>query len=684
MFPKIENEGARAISPEVFDGDLMRPAFSSSSLACFLCLILTGCSLSTTSAPTPSAGLAIQGTVHGGQQPIVGAHVYLMAANTTGYGQASVSLLTSGSGTDTVGKYVTTDGSGGFSITGDYTCTTNTQVYVYTLGGNAGSGANSAAALMAALGNCPASQNFQTATPFIAVNEVSTVAAAYAFAGFATDALHVSSSGTPLATTGIANAFANVANLAGISTGAALATTPAGNGTVPQSEINTLANILAACVNSTGPTNPTQCYTLFTNALSGGTVGTQPTDTATAAINIAHNPGSNITNLYALSTANPPFAPALTSQPRDFTIALSFTGGGLNDPYSIAVDGNGNVWTANGGNTSVSQFNGVTGAAISPAAGYTGNGLTVPFAIAIDPSGNAWVNNMYPSSPPSHVSVFKPGGTVFTGSPFSGGGLSTQNSFNVTSPRDIAFDASGNAWIANLSGTATELNGLTGAAISPSTGFPIGTSTTSESGVAVDSAGHVWISGMNGNILYEMAVSNGALLGASGPPTVNGPVGGLEQPYSIAIDASNNIWLPNNFDPNTLVGTTVSKFTSVTTGVAYSGGGIVGPNGVAIDGAGNVWVSNQIKSGPASTAGVSELNNSGAPISPAGGYTSSATMGGPNDVAIDSSGNVWLANAYVPVTFANGTNVVELVGAATPVVAPISVAVKNGTIGARP
>jgi hypothetical protein len=661
----------------------MRPAFSSFCVASLLCLMLSGCSMTTTSVPATETGLAIQGRVRGGQQPIVGAHVYLLAANTTGYGQASVSLLTSGSGSDALGEYVTTDSGGGFSITGDYTCTANTQVYVYSLGGDTGSGPNSAAGLMAALGNCPAAGNFLAKTPFIGVDEVSTVAAAYSFAGFATDALHVSSSGTALAKTGIANAFANAANLAGISTGVALATTPAGNGTVPQTEINALGNILSACVNTNGavngPSTPTPCYTLFTNALSGGTTGAQPTDTATAAINIAHNPGTNVANLYALSTANPPFQPALTAQPSDFTVALSFTGGGLNDPFSIAVDGVGNVWTANLGNNSVSQINGVTGAAISPAGGYTGNGLTNPFSIAIDPSGNAWVNNMFLSAPPSKVSVFTPSGGVFTGSPFSGGGLSTQNSFNATSPRDLAFDASGNAWIANLSGTATELNGLTGAAISPAAGYPIGTSTNSESGVAVDSAGHVWISGMNGNVLYEMAVSSGALLGNSAYTA-----GGLEQPYSIAIDASNNIWLPNNFDPNSLVGNTVSKFTSVTTGVAHSGGGVLGPDGVAIDGAGNVWVSNQIRSGGAPTAGVSELNNSGAGISPSTGYISSATLGGPNDVAVDSSGNVWAANAFVPVTFANGTNVVEFVGAAVPVVTPIATAVKNGTIGARP
>jgi sugar lactone lactonase YvrE len=658
----------------------MRPAFSLSlsfSLACLLCLMLSGCSLSSTSAPTPETGLAIQGRVLGGQQPIANAHVYLFAANTLGYGGAGLSATTGLS--DSVGAYVLTNSTGNFSVTGDYSCTLNQQVYLYALGGSSSSTTNSAAGLLAVLGSCPGGNSaFAAGTPFVAVNEVSTVAAAYAFAGFATDATHVSSSGTALATTGIANAFANAANLASISTGAALAVTPAGNGTAPQSTVNTLANILAACINSTGPSFTT-CSTLFSNAESAGSSGTPPTDTATAAINIAHNPGSNVANLYALSTATPPFSPALTAQPFDFTVALSFTGGGLNDPFSIAVDGSGNVWTANQGNNTVSQINGVTGAAISPAGGYTGNGLTIPFSIAIDPSGNAWVNNMYPSSPPSHVSVFTPAGAVFTGSPFSGGGLSTQNSFNATSPRDVAFDASGNAWFANLSGTATELNGLTGAAISPSTGYPISTTANSQSGVAVDSAGHVWISGMNGNVLYEMAVSNGAVLGASAYTA-----GGLEQPYSIAVDASNNIWLPDNYNPSTLVGNTVSKFTSVTTGVAYSGGGILGPDGVAIDGAGNVWVSNQIDTGGATTAGVAELNNSGAAISPATAYTSSATMGGPNDVAIDSSGNVWAANAFVPVTYANATNVVEFVGAAAPVVTPISVAVKNSKIGARP
>ena len=125
-------------------------------------VLLAGCSggalNSLDQAATGSAaGARLAGVVHGGQQPIVGAHVYLFAANTTGYGgagiaastsNASLSLLTSGSGTtqDVSGGatngdyYVTTDGSGSFSISGDYTCTAGQQVYLYALGGNPGLG----------------------------------------------------------------------------------------------------------------------------------------------------------------------------------------------------------------------------------------------------------------------------------------------------------------------------------------------------------------------------------------------------------------------------------------------------------------------------------------------------------------------------------------------------------------
>ena len=146
---------------------------TSTLLSCFALLpvaaVLSGCSMVQTALPSANLGSAIKGNVHGGQQPVAGAHVYLMAAGVSGYGGASTSLLVPSSTglSDSVGAYVQTAADGSFSITGDYTCTANTQVYLYVLGGNPGAGVNSAAGFLAALGNCPSSGGFVTQSPFI-------------------------------------------------------------------------------------------------------------------------------------------------------------------------------------------------------------------------------------------------------------------------------------------------------------------------------------------------------------------------------------------------------------------------------------------------------------------------------------------------------------------------------------
>ena len=263
-----------------------------------------------------SSARPFQGLVNGGQsRAVAGAKVYVLQANTTGYGKPSISLLTfrTGNPADSIGYYVLTGEYGGFSIAGDYTCTAGHQVYLYVLGGDSGgNGPNSAIGLIAALGACPESGNFTAAAPFVFVNEVTTVAAAYAMVGSASDPTHVSSSETPEASTGVAKA----ALLANVATGFA-------NNKVPQAKIHTFANILASCINSGTPTSGS-CNTLFTNARSYGATGIIPGDTAAAAMNIARNPHTNVSALYALqSNLSPPFLPALKSAPPDFALPPS-------------------------------------------------------------------------------------------------------------------------------------------------------------------------------------------------------------------------------------------------------------------------------------------------------------------------------------------------------------------------
>jgi len=265
----------------------------------------------------------LQGLVNGGRsRAVVGARVYVLEENTAGYGEPALSLLTSATGnpSDSIGYYVLTGAQGGFSIAGDYTCTEGRPVYLYVRGGNSGgSGANSAIGLMASLGACPEASDFTSAEPFVFVNEVTTVAAAYAMPHQAADPTHLSQPGITVATAEAGRA----ALLARVATGVANAAVPSHPGTkLPQSKINTLANILSACINSSGPAS-TGCTTLFANALSGGAFGATPSDTAAAAINIAHNPTVNVAVLYRLQPGvDAPFQPSLNSAPQDFTIPV--------------------------------------------------------------------------------------------------------------------------------------------------------------------------------------------------------------------------------------------------------------------------------------------------------------------------------------------------------------------------
>jgi hypothetical protein len=611
-----------------------------------LSLALTGCAVSPTAAPTSERGLSIRGNVHGGQQPITGAHVYLFAANTTGYGQPSVSTLSPtapGAATDSIGTYVTTDANGAFTITGDYTCITGTQLYLYSLGGNPGAGNNSAAGLLAILGQCPSSGSLTTTVPFVLINEVSTIAAAYSFAGFATDATHVSSSGTLLAQTGIANAFANAANLADVSTGAALTTTAAGNGTVPQAEINTLANILGACINTTGtitgPTNPTTCYTLFSNALSSGTTGNPPTDTATAAINIAHHPGSNISALYAIPAPVAPFAPTLSRQPKDFSMFLIFTGGGLATPLSIAIDQVGNAWVTDATRGVIKLSS--SGAILSGAYGYPAGGGLGPGGIAIDLSGNAWIPVYYSGSV---IKLSNSGSFLSGASGFPVGG--------ITYPSAIGVDVSGNAWTLDTQRANVVKLSNSGAVLSGGYGYIGGAPIA----IGFDGSGNLLIANYRGGSVTKLSSSGTILSGTNGYTG-----GGLAVEDALAIDGEGNAWVTSKLSGTSLPGGVTKLSNSGAILIAADGvngtGGLYQPNGIAIDGAGSAWITNESPS-----TGIIQLSSSGALLSTLNGYTSSG-LSSPEGIAIDGSGNVWVADEQ--------GSVAEIIGAATPVITPI-------------
>jgi hypothetical protein len=577
----------------------------------------------------PVAGVSMNGFVHGGQQPITGAKIYLYAAGTTGYGSGAISLLAGGN--------VVSDSSGNFGITGQYTCpTAATQIYLIATGGNTGSGVNSKAVLMSALGNCG---NLSNST-FVNVSEVSSIAAVYALAQFMTPGtVMVGTSSTNV--TGLQNAFATVNNLVDGATGVALSTTPSGNGIVSQSTVNTLSNIMAACINTTGGVGA--CPVLFTAATPAG--GVAPSDTLSAMLNIALHPARNVTALYNLPPAKATFQPALTAIPNDFTLSIQYSGGGLNAGQLLAVDGIGNVWVPNASDPgTISEFSPV-GTALSGANGFAGGGLSYPESIAVDGTGYIWSANEGNAT----VSKHTPGGVALSGSGYQVPGM--------LYPYAIAIDGTGNVFTANGNNSVSKLSSA-----GNSLGLFVGGGMDVPYSLAIDASSNIWVangdSQSQANSVSEFSNTGTALT------TTPYTGGGLSAPVGIAIDAGGNVWAANFNKPS------ISKLNSA--GVALSGTGYVTPNetsALAIDGSNTVWTANVDGS-------VSRFANTGAAISPATGYISAGATAAVG-IAIDASGNVWTTDYYVNSLF-------EYIGAASPAVVPLALAVQNHSFGARP
>jgi hypothetical protein len=630
-------------------------------------LLLTGCASGRLIPPSSQPGAALHGHVHGGQQPVAGAQVYLLAAGSSFYAgpgigpsnnNASVPLLTTYDGYGDIGGYVLTAADGSFNISGDYTCAPGQQVYLYVLGGDTGGGTNSYLGLMAALGNCPAAGNFAN-VPYIEINEVSTVAAAYAFAGYATDAGHVSTNGSPQALTGIANAFAAASNLLDLGTGTALTTTPAGNGTVPTQTINTIANILAACVNSaddtvsdyplTDPSLP--CQQLFSANYSAGEYGYAPQDSATAAIYMAHNPAHNVAYLYAIPSDKPPFANALTSQPNDFTLSIPFTGAGITTPVATAIDSYGNVWVADQNNT----VDAITylGAPLSGSP-FSDASISSPQYIAVDPSNNVWITNIGSSSV----------------SRFTNAGAFSFNALFSYSPAGLSIDPSGNAWIPNAngfdSGVLTEVTSA-GAAYSVLTGlnFPQHS--------VIDSSGNLWFDSVN---TIGATRVNLTLDSTYGPFAA----GGMTSAGSLAIDSSGNIWgMQSNGSLNG-----IDSSGNALSGPPYNTSGTGSADALVLDGQNNFWLATGALSfssfPPIATSFLTGVSSSGSallttmvPVPPSTGPF--PTPNAVNGMAIDSSGNIWIPA---------GNQVLEYIGIATPIETPTAQAVADHCIAQLP
>jgi rhamnogalacturonan endolyase len=716
-----------------------------------LALTLTGCGLSGGStagsgrpisvSPATTAGLG--GKVYGGQQPITGAAVTLWAAGTTGaYGTGATSVATT-----------TSNSFGAFSFnnTGVSPCTTGQFLYITAIGGNPGGGTNQYAALMAAL---PTPCGPGTASTFVQVNEVTTVASVTALQQF----MSITPGGTPAWTigapaanvTGLANAFTQVGNLVNLATGASAATTATASIssvtytttiTPDFTKINTLANILAACINTAGTSI---CNSLFTDTTPASSIA--PTDTIQAAYYLASNAGGLNLPAHGASqgepyylcstyiTATPPFQPygactsSSTTYPTDWAIGVGWSTSngssvvGTVNTYSLAIDGNGNIWTADScvascgapaanitefnqagqvqfapvSNTTINagptktDFGGVNTSYTSPNFTSTLTGPTAfsilagrAFSLAIDTNNNAWFTGFYSAQPTTTGGI---AGVITEVAP---GGTSSGYLIPGATPGALAIDGNNNLYFGDAPASGrfytseVEFTGGTYATYDEG----IDRQTTVIDDVWADNLGFVWGVASSGKCTTPNAtIFRGKTTDLEGTlATDNVTNAGACPMWNGFPDGTGGAFFANGslFDVAISAGSaTLSAPVTVTeaAGTGTSNGGLDGGNGTFVDGLGNIWVAN-------TAGGVSEFtfgNGVFTPLSPSGtnsvpvfGFgTSNLAATTPYLVTADASGNVWIGTT--------GSTLHYLVGIAGPTATPTAAMLKNNAIGIRP
>ncbi len=570
-----------------------------------------------------------------GSTPIAGAEVQLYAAGTTGDGSAPVQLLT---------HALTTDANGAFTVpAGAYSCPLGTSVlYAVASGGSISSTpgtptpgitvSNSAAELMTVPGICSG----VTPNGTYVLNELTTLASVYALRPFLAAGAQLGASATNAS--GLALGAATVANLVNLTSGTVPGVVFPKTGTAPSPKLKSLANLLDACIVSTGSASGS-CSNLFSATQSGGVT---PANTLDAALSVANNPGANVATLYSLSTAAAVFAPALAAAPPDWTLPVVFTGGGMNGPSTVAIDGNGLVWVVNYyGAASLFSNTGVP----SPPNGFTGYGIDESDGGAIDRENNLWIANAASDGSinggQGSVTLLNSSGPALPGSSqYSAGGLHN--------PISVAIDTANNAWVLNYYDNAVTVLNSAGVPLSGPSGF-ISNQFGFATAIAVDSKRNGWVANFGEETLTEIAPD-----GSSSTSYVVG-----NAPYGIAVDANDNVWSANYYDNS--VGLVSGG--EVLSGGGFMGGGLDHPVGIAPDGNGTVWVTNYFSPGITQLAGAS-ANQPGEAISPGAGWAPDLALVQAKGIAIDAAGNLW-------VTSYGDNRLIEYVGLAAPVKTPL-------------
>ena len=286
---------------------------------------------------------------------------------------------------------------------------------------------------------------------------------------------------------------------------------------------------------------------------------------------------------------------------------------------------------------------------------------------------------------------------TYTISTFAGGGLPVNipgTSAGIYNPQAVAVDKAGNVFFADADHVVLRLDAGTGvltlvagtgvAGFSGDDGLAINAQLNNPAGIAVDAAGSVYIADAGNNRIRR--VSNGviATVAGSGPAGLdfesfggdNGPAANarLANPRGVAVDPAGNLYIADRDNSR------IRKVSNgIITTIAGTGTfGVTGDNGpatsaqlavpgaVAIDSAGTIYIVDssrirKVSNGVITTA----AGNGTCGFSGDNGPAISAQLCPPGGIALDASGNLYIADGSARIRKVSGGVITTVAGNGT-------------------
>ena len=372
----------------------------------------------------------------------------------------------------------------------------------------------------------------------------------------------------------------------------------------------------------------------------------------------------------------------------------------LSVPSGVAVDAHGNLFIADSGNSRIRRVDGVTGIITTVAGnfvsgqnypGFSGDGgpatsasMNYPTSVAVDGQGNLFIadaSNQRIRRLDGATGIITtvagsgvPDSTGRVASGFSGdGGPAT--SAQLAGPRGVALDAHGNLFIADsennrirrvdaASGIITAVAGNGAAGFSGDGGAATSASLFAPLSVAVDAQGNVFVADLDNSRIRRVDAATEIITTVAGDGNVGfsgdgGPATSARLvPFNVAVDSQGDLFIADNgsgrvrrVDASSGTINTVVGGGSGGDGGTATGAVLIYPMGVAVDSSGNLFIADafnqRVRRVDALTGIIGTVAGNGTAGYSANGGPATNSSVEPVGVAVDTQGNVFIADNLV-------------------------------------